>query len=277
MSDNNGIKKPDKVYPTAERSTPYASHMPEIIQDPSIHGDAFNQLINNRGIRFVHRKSMPCPNMGSVSDNNHDPNCPFCDNSQIHYYEENEIFGTWASNQLEKMFEVQGVWEVGTAVITFPTEYPDGSKQADFNTFDQLVIPDFEVRLNDIFEYEPRNNRRQKLRYNINCVESMKSVVNGQLITYEEGTHFNVVDGTIEWIQGQEPAYDNVSETGEVISISYTTNPVYTVLNVLHELRATQEMGMDQVKRARRLQQQVLVKRDFLVNEDTRSREVSDN
>lgn len=271
----DGIKKPDQVYPTTERSTPYASHMPEVIQDPSLHADAFNQLIKNRGIRFIHKKAMPCPNLKSLNDNSHDPNCPFCDNSQVHYYEQNEIFGTWASNQLEKMFEVQGVWEVGTAVISFPTDYT-GGKQADFNTFDQLVIPDFEIRLNDIFEYEPRSDRKQKLRYPINNVDHMTSVVNGVLMVYEKGVDFNLVDGCIEWVEGQEPAYNDTSETGEVISISYTTNPVYTVLNVLHELRATQEMGTDMVKKARRLNQQVLVKRDFLVNLDARKREVTD-
>lgn len=219
---------------------------------------------------------MPCPNLRSLSDNSHTPGCPFCDNSGIMYYKENEIFGTWASNTLQKMFEVQGVWEVGTAIISFPTEYLTG-EQADFKTYDQLVIPDFEIRLDDIIEYEPTPNRRQRLRYPINSIESMASVVNGQLKVYQAGVDFNIVDGDIEWVAGQLPSYNQNSETGEVISINYTANPVYTVLNVMHELRATQEMGMDGVKKAKRLQQQVLVKRDFLVQEDSRERTVSDN
>lgn len=276
MSDGKGIKKPDKVYPRSERSTPYASHMPETIQDPSLHGGAFDQLLNNRGIRFVHRKSMPCPNLKSLSDNSHDPDCEYCDNSGIMYFKEEEIFGAWASNTLQKLFEVQGVWEVGTAIVSFPTEYKSG-EQADFKTFDQLVIPDFEVRLDDIIEYEPTPNRRQRIRYPINRIECMSSIVNGQIKIYEAGVDYNLVDGDIEWVQGREPTYNPASETGEVISLNYATNPVYTVLNVMHELRATQEMGSDGVKKARRLQQQVLVKRDFLVQEDSRDRTVSDN
>ena len=272
----SGIKKPDKVYPVSPTSVPYKAHMPNIIPDPSLHGDAFNQLINNRGIRFLHRKSMPCPNLRSKSDNSHEPQCSFCDNSGIMYYEESEIFGTWANNTLEKLFQVQGVWEIGTALISFPTEYNDG-RQADFKTFDQLVIPDFEVRLDDVFEYEPTPNRQQRLRYPINDVEVMRAVVGGQLKSYVKGEDFNIVDGKIEWVAGKEPAYNMNTETGEVISINYTTNPVYTVLNVLHELRATQEMGADGVKKAKRLQQQVLVKRDFLLDQQSRDRTVSDN
>lgn len=269
----SGIKKPDKQYPKVQnRSIPYPSHMPELIQDPSIHGGSFDQLLQNRGIRFIHKKAMPCPNLSSVNSNSHDPNCTICDNSQIYYYEEHEIWGAWASNRLEKLFEVQGVWEIGTAVVSFPTIYPNIDKQADFNTFDQIVIPDFEIRLNDLFEYEPRDNNVQKLRYNINSVEHLASAdKQGNIKIYEEGEDFVLQDGGISWIQGKEPDYDEETEVGEVLSISYTANPVYTVLNVLHELRATQEMGHDGVKKARRLQQQVLVRRDFLVNEDERS------
>lgn len=271
------IKKPDKEYPKSIKSTPPIAHgMPEIIPDPSIYGEGFNQLINNRGIRFLHKKAINCPNLHSLSDNSHQPGCPVCDGSGIYYFQEREIYGAWAQNTLEKIFEVQGVWEVGTAVVSFPTEYKDGG-EADFDTFDKLVCPDFEVRMRDLFEYEPRSNRQQKMRYPINTVEHMSKVVNNILVELIEGTDYNIVDGNIEWIVGREPAYDDTAETGEVISISFMTNPVFNIMNVLHELRATQEMGDDGVKKARRLQQQVLVKRDFLINDDRNKREQSDN
>lgn len=271
------LKKPDKVYPSSTKSTPPMAHgMPSIIPDPSLYGDGFNQLINNRGIRFIHKKAVNCPNLQSLSDNSHFPGCPVCDGSGIYYFQEKEIFGAWAQNTLEKIFEVQGVWEVGTAVVSFPTDYSDGT-QADFDTFDKLVCPDFEVRLRDLFEYEPRSNSRQRMRYPINTIEHLSKVVNNTLVLLVEGVDYNVVDGDLEWIAGREPAYNEEAETGEVISISYMTNPVFNILNVLHELRATQEMGDDGIKRARRLQQQVLVKRDFLINDDRNKRETSDN
>ena len=48
-----------------------------------------------------------------------------------------------------------------------------------------------------------------------------------------------------------------------MLSITYAANPVYNVLQTLHELRVTQEL-VNGEKVAKRLPQQVLVKRDFL-------------
>lgn len=254
------LNKPSKKYPNSLGS--FRKFMPDILPDPSISGDSFNELLNNRGIRFIHKIAAPCPNINKLYDNNHDPECPFCDQSQILYVEEKEIWGILSNNSLEKLYEIQGVWEVGTAVITFPTEYNDGI-QADFNVFDQLVCPDFEVRLSDLKEYE--GIQTMKMKYPIHHVMNVTSITNDQIKTYEDGVDFNIVDGNLVWIDGKEPSYDDVADIGEVLSITYIANPVYNVLQTLHELRVTQEL-VDGQKTARRLPQQVLVKRDFLFN-----------
>lgn len=253
-------KKPDQVYPSSPTSTP--SPLPLFIPDPSIKGVSFDQLINNRGIRFIHKKSAPCPNMNTVYDSSHNPNCPICDNSGIFYYEEKEIYGIFYSNSLEKNLEYQGLWEVGTAVVTLPTEYEDGT-QAEFLTYDQLVIPDFTVRMWELKEYRPTANRRQQLRYDVFNVEYMASAVNNELKEFVEGDDFNIVEGEIEWVQGREPAFDKAKDRGDVYVVQYYANPVYTVLQHLRELRISQEYVEGQ-KLSKRLPQQVLVKRDFL-------------
>ena len=259
------MKKPDAAYPVTQVSTP--SPMPPQILDASIRGIAFDQLMQNRGIRFIHKRSVPCPNIRSLDDNTHDPNCPFCDNSGILRYGDREIIGVFQSNSLEKLFEQQGVWEVGTAVVTLPAEYADGT-QADFNTFDQLDIVDFEVRLWEIKEFEPRTGNKQRLRYPIGTggIDFMSSVEAGVLRVYELGVDFNVVDGEIEWVTGQEPGFDAATDIGSVFSVGYFANPVYNVLQHMRELRVTQEMQPDGTKIARRLPQEIMVRRDFLVN-----------
>lgn len=258
----SSLDKPDKQYTNPPNS--YSSPMPLNIPDVSIRGESWDQLAENRGIRFVHQIAAPCPNMKSLDDNNHDPDCPFCDGSQILYVQEKEIFGTFSSNTLEKMFEIQGVWEIGTAVITFPTEYPDGT-QADFNVFDKLRCPDFQIRLSDLKEYGGTGSTGTK--YPIINVCDMTSVVSGVIKKYVQGVDFTIVDGAISWIAGKEPSYDDIEEMGEVLSITYSANPVYNVLQTLHEIRASQQMVNGQ-KIARRLPQQVLVKRDFLFKPD---------
>lgn len=257
------MDKPSQDYNLAERST--GRFMPEYIPDPSLRGQSFDQLLQNRGIRFVHQIAMPCPNMKSLNSNNHHPECPFCDDSQLIHLPGKDIWGVFTNNTLEKMFEVQGVWEIGTAIITFPTEYGGGG-QADFNTFDRLVCPDFQVRLNDIKQYEPTSGNTQQLRYPIVKIENMVSVRGSNLYNYVEGIDYTIDSGSIKWII--PPYYNDMEELGEVLSIVYVANPVYAVLNVMHELRVTQEFDVvTGSKIARRLPQQVLVKRDFLVND----------
>jgi hypothetical protein len=114
-----------------------------------------------------------------------------------------------------------------------------------------------------MIEYKRTSNKQQKLRYPITTVDYMASVENGVLVTYVNGVNFNIVDGNIEWITGKEPTWMAAADRGVTLSISYYAHPIYTVLQTMRELRVTQEM-VDGQKIARRLPQEVLVKRDFL-------------
>lgn len=258
------LDKPNQQYPKTAKS--YPAMMPNMIPDISVRGESWDQIVQNRGIRFIHKMAAPCPNIRSLHDNNHDPECPFCDNSQIIYIQEKEIFGVFTNNSLEKLFEVQGVWEIGTAVITFPTEYPDGD-QADFNTFDKLICPDFQIRLTDLKEYDVNSSNMTSLKYPVIRVFDISSIVDGELKKYIQDVDFTIVDGNIKWESGRAPAYNNIEEMGEVLSITYSANPVYNVMQNMHEIRATQQMVNGQ-KIAKRLPQHVMVKRDFLFKPD---------
>ncbi len=256
------MDKPSKPYPNSVTSS--ASPMPIFIPDPSIKGISFDQLVQNRGIRVIHKKAIVCPNIRSTENNAHEADCAFCDDSGIIYYDQKEIYGVFSGNSIEKTFEAHGVWEIGTAVMTMPTEYSDGG-QADFNTFDQLVVPDFEVRLYELKEYEPRPGNVQNLRYPVRKVEYASSIVNNVQVFYVPGVDFDVsADGEIAWIDGKHPKVNPATQQGPVIAWAYFANPVYVVVQSLRELRITQEMVGGQ-KVARRLLQQILVRRDFMV------------
>ncbi len=260
------MDKPSKTYPTppATSITSTASPMPLYLPDPSIKGVSFDQLLNQRGVRFIHHKAIPCMNLESTTFQAHPPDCEFCDDSGFIYYESREIWGVFSGNSIEKTFEAHGVWETGSAVVTLPTEYPDGV-QADFNTFDRLEIPDQTVRLWELKGYEPRPGGLQELRYPIQNVDYASSITDSEQTFYEAGVDFNITaEGAIEWIAGKEPAYDTSLERGEVVGWAYYAKPVYVVMQSLRELRITQEL-VNGVKTARRLPQQILVKRDFMV------------
>lgn len=259
------MDRPGQPYPPpAQAPTSVPSKMPLYIPDPSIKGISFDQLINQRGIRFIHSKAVPCPNILDVNNNAHMPDCEFCDDSGIMYYGEEEIWGLFSGNSIEKTFEAHGVWEVGTAVLTLPTEYPNG-QQADFNTYDRLVIPDFTVRMWEMKAYEPRPNGKQSLRYPVQKVDLACSISDGVKKIYQPGVDFNIdQDGDIQWIPGKEPNYDSSIDRGEAVIWSFYAHPVYVVVQSLRELRITQEL-VDGQKVAKRLPQQVLIRRDFMV------------
>lgn len=259
------MDKPGQIYPPPAQSiTSTPSPMPIYLPDPSIKGVSFDQLLNQRGIRFMHSKAVPCPNILTVDNNAHNPDCEFCDDSGILYYGDTEMWGVFSGNSIEKTFEAHGVWEVGTAVVTFPTEDAAGN-QIDFNTYDKLVIPDFTVRMWEMKEYEPRTGSAQELRYPIEKVEYASSIRNGVQRFFVQDTDFNIdPQGQIVWISGKEPFYDPSTGHGEVIIWSFYAHPVYVVVQSLRELRITQELVNGQ-KVSRRLPQQVLVRRDFMV------------
>ena len=260
------IDKPNQQYPTSPTMSPLStpSPMPLWLPDPSIKGASFDQLLNQRGIRFVHHKAIPCMNVESTAFQAHQPDCPFCDDSGIIYYDSKEIWGVFSGNSIEKTFEAHGVWEVGTAVVTLPTEYADGT-QADFNTYDRLELPDFTVRLWELKGYEPRDGNTQQLRYPIEKVEYASSITDGVQKFYYIGIDFNIdSNGDVVWIDGRQPFFNSAIDRGEVIGWAYFAKPVYVVLQSLRELRITQEL-VNGVKTSKRLPMQILVRRDFMV------------
>ena len=257
------MTKPSATIPTSETSTP--SFFPPNLPDPSGYKQNFDQLLNRRGIRFRHYKSLPCPNIKLLDDNSHDPLCEQCDGSGIIYYEPKDIVGVLTSNSVEKQFEYQGAWEIGSAVVTMPSEYADG-EQADFTLYDKLVVLDYTVRLWELKEYEPRPGDTQQLRYPIEKVGYLITVTDSEVTEFQQGVDFTVDNGVINWISGHTPSYDAINEMGQTYSVSYWANPVYIVLQPMRELRVTQQMMPDGTKVAVRLPQQLVIKRDFLVN-----------
>jgi len=252
--------------PPAQSPLSTPSMMPMYQPDVSLNISNFDQLLSQRGVRMIHEKATPCPNILTLDSNAHEPNCPFCDNNGFLFYGKEEIFGMFSGNSIQKTFEAHGVWEIGTAIVTLPTLYPDG-READFNGFDRLVMPDFTVRLWELKEYEPRPGNTQELRYPIRSIDYVSSISKDGKTEkrYQEGTDFTInADGEIVWIAGRQPHYDIHTGHGEVLTWSFYAAPVYLVVQVLRELRITQELSAKGQKTPQRLPQQVLVKRDFL-------------
>lgn len=257
------MSKPNGIFTPSETST--SPMFPINLPDPSSYKQNFDQLLQRRGIKFKHYKALPCPNIKLLDDNSHDPTCTHCDGSGIIYYEPRDIVGVFSSNSVEKQFEYQGAWEIGSAMVTMPSEYDNGD-QADFTLYDKLEVLDYTVRLWELKEYEPRPDSKQQLRYPIEKVGYLITVSGNQMKEYVQDVDFTIDDGQIKWTQGRTPSYDYSNDMGQTYSVSYWANPVFIVLQPMRELRVTQQMLPDGTKISVRLPQQLVIKRDFLVN-----------
>jgi hypothetical protein len=257
------MSKPNGIFTPSDTST--SPMFPLNLPDPSSYKQNFDQLLQRRGIKFKHYKALPCPNIKLLDDNSHDPTCIHCDGSGIVYYEPRDIVGVFSSNSVEKQFEYQGAWEIGSAMVTMPSEYDNGD-QADFTLYDKLEVLDYTVRLWELKEYEPRPDSKQQLRYPIEKVGFLITVSGSQMKEYVQGVDFTIDDGQIKWVEGKTPSYDYSNDMGQTYSVSYWANPVFIVLQPMRELRVTQQMLPDGTKISVRLPQQLVIKRDFLVN-----------
>ena len=257
----NPIDKPGAPVPSAPGQFP--SFFPNVMPQPTIKSKTLNEIIENRGVRFIHSKAYPCSNMKTLEDNNHDVLCPHCDGGGILYYEPKEIFGLFSSNSVERQYERQGAYELGTVMVTVPTEYPDGT-EADFSSFDRMELIDFSVRLWELKEYRPTDNGQQ-FRYPILKTSRVETVTASARREFIEGQDFNILNGKMVWVANRSPNFDPATDNGQVYSVNYYCKPIYIVVNPLRELRITQELENGQ-RTVKRLPQQLVLRRDFYVN-----------
>ena len=232
----------------------------------------FNQLIENRGIRFMHYRAITCPNLNGLNENSHSPTCPHCTGKNIIYYRPKEIFGFFSGNSNQKQFEFNGYFESTSATVTFPSEYQDG-EPADFSIFDRVVAVDYLVQTYEMKEYEVRKDLTQQLRFPIDRVEYLITADDSGIREFSAGVDFNIVDGKIQWVADKSPSYSLATQIGDVYSVRYLTQPSYLVVNLIRELRASQQTGSDNIKRAIRLPQQLVLKREFFQNPSEKTKE----
>ena len=256
------MRRPRKTFP---KSPGYLKKMtPAKLPDPNLDPIAFEELIKNRGVRWCHQKAVACPNITDINIQNHDPNCKKCENGLL-YFDPMEIHGVLQANKLERMYEIQGVWDVGEAVVTFSayTDDKDGNPgmgdPVSLQHFDRVTCLDYEFRWQELIECSPTGIDR--LRYPALSVQTLQTT---DKVYYIDQDFVITAEGHIKWI-GKMPKHDQLNDRGQVYTISYSARPVFIVVQLLHEIRATKAEHIKTGKiEAIRLPQQVLIRRDYL-------------
>lgn len=238
---------------------------PDKLPDPQLDPLAFEQLIKNRGLRWRHFKAAQCPNVEDLETNQHNPNCRICENGMV-FFGEREVHGIFQQNKLERMYEIQGVWDVGEAMVTFSAfeDDADGNpgkgSTIDLQHFDKLICLDYTFRWQELIEHSSLGVDR--LRYPALTIEFLRTKskefkINEDFIIDEKGM--------IKWTGQNTPGSDQLNDRGEIFTVSYCARPVFYVVQLIHEIRATkaQNIVTGEVM-AIRLPQAVLIRRDYL-------------
>lgn len=221
----------------------------------------FNALIAQYGIRLLHEKAIPCPNyIGALSSQQHDTNCPLCENSMIHF-DGKELIGYFSTNEMVRNFLRGGFWESGSALLTVPSYYANNpDDQVYISFYDRFTMLDFEDRMYEVIHKSEGNV--DKLKFNALRVEYLRTKSN----SYTMNRHFEIdADGNIKWLTNERPGKDLNNDLGELFSISYYHRPVYRVVNMLHEGRFSQNTAHRNERTPMRFPQQMLVKKDFII------------
>jgi hypothetical protein len=220
--------------------------------------EIFEELIAHHGIRMIHSRPVPCPNVRDLNDGSHSPACNFCFNG-FFYYDKKEFVGVLFSNSMDRRFQAQGTWDLDNAYIIVPVRDSDG-EILDVQYFDQIVIPDFTVRYYQRIEHSQSGIDRAQFP-----VISIDYLVDASGKVYSPDVDFIADNGRISWVQGGErPGYDPIQDKGVIYSVNYYTRPAFTVVGLPHQLRMTQTKDETGNNVQARYPQLCSVRKDFI-------------
>jgi len=218
----------------------------------------FEKLIRSKGIRMVHQKPIPCPNQHTLNGGDHDPNCTLCYNGFV-YYGQKEFIGALTGNSLNKQFGMNGTFDMDQATIVVPAKDENGNEM-DFQYFDQILIPDFTVRVYQ--RVQASQTGVDRLHFPATSVDM---VMGSDGTIYKVGVDCVINDrGMLEWISPNRPGYNLLTDSGEIYSVNYYTKPTLTIVGMPHQLRVTQTKDKDGKTIQNRFPQLIVVRKDFV-------------
>lgn len=188
----------------------------------SLSPKSFEELIQNQGYNCIWQQAIVCE---CIEEGQPDIHCPLCLGRGWRHLKGKKIKGLTTSFNGNVELKIQGLREPGTAYIT-----PQLGVIMGYN--DRITFPDIYAKYSQVLTMginETSSTYREI--YISNFVVKSNNV-------YEENKDFIITKDKchLKWINE-----DTKPLRGEKISVLYTTNPSYLVMDMLHELRSTVE------------------------------------
>lgn len=192
---------------------------------------AFDDFVNNNGVRLIHFRAMPCP-VGLTSPTDirrvHDDHSG-CSNGMI-YQAIGRVTCLFLSNQTQIRKLDAGFVDGSSVSVTFPRFYDNDPKRR--------VL----VRPYDRFYLEEENitsaatnlmKRREDGRADRPAFPALAVhlLIDSDGAGYQQGYDFTLDRGDIVWLAGHGPA------SGKTYSVYYEYQPYYYVDRLVHEIR----------------------------------------
>lgn len=221
----------------------------------ALRSENINKFIWQNGVRVIHEKTTVCPNCFNTESNHGDINCTLCDNGRIHF-DPRELFVLYTQKHAENLYQMQGIWEMGDAAVTFPSAHEENlNEPVRVDYFDKITIQDFSERSSDLIKRSTTDT--DKMRY---ITLDVLKCIGKDGTEYFNHTDFIVRDTQIQWLTSRKPA------TGTVYSLSYLYRPAYRVVNFLHESRYYMRTHKSPYREPIYLPIQCQVRRDYILD-----------
>jgi hypothetical protein len=236
----------------------FIGQMPNGQMQVAMNPQAFEDLIKGKGIRMIHSRPLPCPNIKDIHAGDHSPACDMCHNGTL-YYGEKEFIGAFFSNSNDRQFQIQGQWDYENVTICIPITYEDGTDM-DVQLYDQISVKTVTpVRYYQRVEHSQSGIDR--LQFPAVKVDQLMDATGKQ---YYAGIDFEIEEGNIKWTTQNRPGYDLSIERGVIYSVNYYCEPIFTIISLPHQFRTTQTIGADGKPYATRFPQLASCRKDFV-------------
>jgi hypothetical protein len=211
--------------------------MPEPLINVTLNPEIFEQLIKGQGVRMIHSRPVPCPNLREIGAG-HNPSCTRCYNGFI-YYNPVEFIGALSNNTMDRKFNMNGTWDLDQAQIIIPVK-DNGGSILDVQFFDQILLPDAApVRYYQLVEHSQSGIDRLQFP-----AVSVDFVIDAHGKKYRPGIDVVVEEGRLRWI-GERPGFNAQLGRGVIYSVNYYVRPCFTILGIPHQIRVAQTQSPD--------------------------------
>jgi hypothetical protein len=245
-------------------------------QSVSFDPDAFNELLNFQGVRFVHYKALRCPvGMTDVDDNNrpHEDHAG-CSNGFI-YYKSGIVTASLMGNSNNQNSSDMGLIENSSIVATFPQFYDESETKISLAPFDRLFLNE-EEKENRILvpTWHLQLAHQSKVDKLYFPCENVEILVDSRGNEYKQDVDFCIENGCIKW-GDRWPGYQLDVGRGTLYTVRYQYRPYFYVSRLMHEIRVAQIDSYDGRKLVR-MPQQALLNREYTFSNESADSKAKD-